>query len=296
MHNSHFYGVALLSVLAGSVRSDVVRIRDDTESITFSVLPPPTVTVAAATAAYGHYSQKCGPYLDAVAYSALAGYIETGDPSDATINDPDFEHYLNNNVGDWGPAETQCSVAFSVRGCNSFCHGHEQQRLQHVQRQRQRLALVVHHVEIRVGSRAFRELVLPGPQQQQRNVQYRNFGRLGPRFHRIEGRRCRNGTPGVDVFDHPWSCGHRPWIVSSANVDARRERCHQFQFYRAESGDTCKFTWVTWKAWGFESLPCFTKTRKRDEGSSSSSARNYRVEVIDAMQMDGHESHSAGTV
>jgi cobalamin biosynthesis Mg chelatase CobN len=63
--------------------------------------------------AYSVYVEKCGTDLDTIAYNALPAYIDLGNHSDTQIDDPDFENYLDQNVGDWIAAQAVCSSALS---------------------------------------------------------------------------------------------------------------------------------------------------------------------------------------
>ncbi|KAJ7692239.1 hypothetical protein B0H17DRAFT_1200578 [Mycena rosella] len=104
-------GFSILSILAASAEARIVQ--RATESITFSLEPAPTVIDSAVVSAYSAYVEKCGTDLDAIAYSALPGYIEDGNPADTTILDPAFLNFLEND-GKWQAGKPECPAASSA--------------------------------------------------------------------------------------------------------------------------------------------------------------------------------------
>ncbi|KAJ7606341.1 hypothetical protein DFH06DRAFT_1251419 [Mycena polygramma] len=97
--------LATLIALTFSVAHGHLLPRD--ESITFFLTEPsPTLTNAAVISAYSVYAEKCGTDLDAIANSNYAVY--TGRHGTAQITDAAYIQYLQENVGEWDPAEDNC--------------------------------------------------------------------------------------------------------------------------------------------------------------------------------------------
>ncbi|KAJ7620877.1 hypothetical protein DFH06DRAFT_62750 [Mycena polygramma] len=113
MRSSVVQSLSAISMFAACVHGSRAQIRDDSQSITFTLAPTPTLTDSAVNAAYSVYAEKCGTDLDTIAYADLPAYISQGNPADTTIDDPDYQSYLDSNAGDWQQAQQVCTSALN---------------------------------------------------------------------------------------------------------------------------------------------------------------------------------------
>ncbi|KAJ7606340.1 hypothetical protein DFH06DRAFT_1348128 [Mycena polygramma] len=113
MRSSVIQSLSAISIFAACVHGSRAQIRDDTQSITFTLAPTPTLTNSAVNAAYSVYAEKCGTDLDTIAYADLPAYISQGNSADTTIDDPDYQNYLDSNADDWQQAQQVCTSALN---------------------------------------------------------------------------------------------------------------------------------------------------------------------------------------